>query len=536
MKIRRIATLAAAFGLAALPAAAQRVPAPAERPTLVVLVTVDQLLPGYLTRWPGQLTGGLARLRDRGAFFPRGFQDHAITETAPGHASTLSGRFPRSTGVVQNVAGVNDPQSPLLNGSGMMGASPFRFRGSTLTDWLRLRDPNTRALSISRKDRGAILPLGRAKQAVFWYGYDGTFTTSTYYADTLPTWLQRFNARGHARAMAGRTWDLLLPRSAYPEPDTVAAESRIPYAGVHEPAFPHRLPMDPDSAGRLLTEFPFMDQLTADAALEGVRAMNLGAGPRTDVLAVSFSTTDAVGHRYGPDSRELHDQVLRLDRTLGAFLDSLFVLRDSSRVVLALTSDHGVASLPEVRYPNDAARFFVPTTPVVRWLAAEARRMGVDTTAFTFDDGMVTYDPDAFARAGRDAAALMPDLATRFVAFARTLPAVTYARRVADLPRDTASNPIARRWAHMLPPDLPVVAVVALRPEHIWGRMNYAQHGTPHDYDAQVPILLYGPMIRPGRYDRAVRVVDIAPTLARIVGVRPTEALDGRVLEEALRE
>jgi predicted AlkP superfamily pyrophosphatase or phosphodiesterase len=109
------------------------------------------------------------------------------------------------------------------------------------------------------------------------------------------------------------------------------------------------------------------------------------------------------------------------------------------------------------------------------------------------------------------------------------------ATRVADLPRDSATNPISRRWVHMLPPDLPVGAVVTLRPEHVWGIATYAQHGSPHDYDAQVPVLFYGSMIRPGKYDRFARVVDIAPTLARIVGVKPTEALDGRVLEEAIR-
>jgi arylsulfatase A-like enzyme len=278
-----------------------------------------------------------------------------------------------------------------------------------------------------------------------------------------------------------------------------------------------------------------MDELTAELALAGLRATGLGTGTHTDVLAVSFSTTDAVGHRYGPDSRELHDQVVRLDRTLGAFLDSLYTMRDSSKVVVALTSDHGVARFPQVAHPGDWERFFVSTRPVTRWLAAEARRLGVDSATFVFDDGMVSYDPDAFARAGVDAAAVLPESMTRFVAFARTLPAITYASRAADLPRDTATNVIARRWAHMLPPDLPVGAVVALLPEHVWGILTYAQHGTPHDYDVHVPLIFYGPAIRPGRYDTPARVVDIAPTLAHLLDLRPTEPLDGRVLGEALR-
>src|SRR3982750_4447300 len=124
---------------------------PAERPRLVVFLTVDQFRPDYLDRWAGQLTGGLARLSRQGSFFTNAFQDHGVTETAPGHSVTMAGRFPRSTGILRNTAGVEDPQSPLLT-SRDPGASPFRFRGSTLIDWMRLHDPRSRALSISPKD------------------------------------------------------------------------------------------------------------------------------------------------------------------------------------------------------------------------------------------------------------------------------------------------------------------------------------------------------------------------------------------------
>src|SRR5215218_764931 len=192
-----LAVVLAAFG--AVPAAAQ---APAPTPKLLVFITVDQLRPDYFTRWPGQLTGGLGRLWNGGAVFTNAHQDHAVTETAPGHASVMSGRFPRGTGIVSNDQGVLDPQTRLLGTDGV-GASPFRFRGSVLFDWMRVKDPRTRAISVSRKDRGAILPMGRAHQTVLWYGFNGTFTTSSYYADTLPSWVRRFNARRLPQAQAG---------------------------------------------------------------------------------------------------------------------------------------------------------------------------------------------------------------------------------------------------------------------------------------------------------------------------------------------
>ncbi|HKC39260.1 MAG TPA: alkaline phosphatase family protein, partial [Gemmatimonadales bacterium] len=143
------------------------IPAP-PRPKLVVVITVDQLRPDYFTRWKGQLTGGLGQLMNEGAFFTDGYQDHAVTETAPGHATILSGLWPAHTGIIRNSEGVQDSLAPLLGTTGP-GASPRRFRGTTLVDWLKAADPTSRVLSVSRKDRGAILPVGRAKEQVYWY-------------------------------------------------------------------------------------------------------------------------------------------------------------------------------------------------------------------------------------------------------------------------------------------------------------------------------------------------------------------------------
>src|SRR3712207_2052688 len=265
-------------------ASAQNAPAPRTAdpaPRLVVFFTVDQLLPAYFERYGRQLTGGLARLSRNGAFFTNAYQDHAVTETAPGHASTLSGRFPRSTGIVTNALGVGDSQAPIVGGMRGAGASPYRFRGSVLIDWMRMRDARSRALSVSRKDRGAILPIGRAKQQVFWYASD-RFATSTYYADTLPTWVQRFNARRVPQSYAGRSWTPLLGAGDYAEVDSVQYEGMRPGTDV---VFPHVVPADPALAARVFPNYPWMDELTLNLALEGLQEMNLGRGPAPDLLA-----------------------------------------------------------------------------------------------------------------------------------------------------------------------------------------------------------------------------------------------------------
>lgn len=526
------------IALAGQPAASQARNAP--RPKLLVFITIDAMRPDYLPRFEKQLSGGLARLYQDGAVFTNGFQDHAITETAPGHAATMSGRFPVRTGILMNAAGVNDTTVSLVGVAGR-GASPFRFRGTTLTDWLVAKDARTRVLSVSRKDRAAILPIGKSKQPVFWYAPNGTFTTSTHYSTTLPAWVRGFNARKLPASYAGRAWRLLLPENAYTEPDSIPYES-----GGVDFTFPHRSSKNPVLAARFLPEFPWMDDLTLNFALAGVHALKLGTGPQTDVLAISLSTTDAVGHRYGPDSREMHDQILRVDRALGTFLDSLFKIRNRDDIVIALTGDHGLTPFPEVRgYDPNRGAIRVNVRPVLERLSNSLAAAGVPGNGLTyllgvyrgngflFDSGVLELDRTALARAKINQDSLVRSVQADF----RSVPGVARADRISELAqRDTVNDAPARRWLHIFSKESNAALVVSLAPYNYWLTSSYqAQHGSPNDPDARVPLIFYGTSIKSGRYDEFARVVDMAPTLAAIVGVTPLEKLDGHVLQNAIR-
>lgn len=503
-------------------------------PALVVLITIDQMRPEYLERWHGQLTGGLRRLVDEGAFFRNGFQDHANTETAPGHAATLSGRFPYSTGIQSNSAGVNTSAAPLVGSEGT-GASPFRFKGTTLVDWMTTADERTRVLSISRKDRGAILPIGRGKHPVYWYApASGRFVTSTYYADVLPQWVVEFNAEERVVGRyAGKSWSLLLPEYEYPEPDSTPGEMRS-----QEVFFPHVMPQDAMRANNLIMSFPYMDELTLDFAWRGVRALDLGAGPQADVLAVSLSTLDGVGHRWGPDSREVHDHVLRLDRALGIFLDSLTALRGANRIVLALTSDHGVAPIPETRSTFDdnskAMRVMMDAfDPAMEVLAKRVARAQLPSEAFSFDGDVLTVDRRKLPPNGERA---LPGIADAFAREAKRVRGVMRADVIDRLAKvDTVKDDIARRWLHMYRPGGEALVGVTLTPTSYRGNAGAATHGTPHDYDARVPIIFWGAPFTAGRRPERARVVDIGPTLAEVVGVRPLEKLDGVSLKTIIK-
>jgi arylsulfatase A-like enzyme len=521
-----VASLGLATG-SARRADAQATPA-ARAPSLIVFITVDQMREDYFERFSSQLTGGLGRLYKGGAFFTNAFHDHAITETAPGHSVTMSGRFPAHTNIVMNSVGVPDPKSPLIGGGGP-GASPFRFRGTVLIDWLRAKDSASRALSVSRKDRGAILPLGRAKQSVFWYSTTGRFTTSTYYADTLPAWVNQFNDRKIPQTYAGKAWNLLLPPDAYREPDSIPIEN----FGQNF-VFPHPFPGDPDQTARLFTEFPPMDSLTAQFALAGLQAMDLGRGPHTDIVATSYSTTDAVGHRYGPDSRELHDQILRLDKYLGIFIDSLYKIRDSSTIVFALTADHGTGPYPELRAAREHKRAQrANISPTILDAMARLEVAGADSATLHFEDGIIWIDREKASRAGVKADSVLDALAKAL----RKVDGIGRVDFVKDLAKnDTTKDAVARRWLHMLPPDLPADLVVSLAPYAYYASVTMSTHGTPNDYDAHVPVVFYGPWFTPGKYSQKALVADMAPTLAAVAGVTPTERLDGRVRTEAIKK
>ncbi|MEO7996151.1 MAG: alkaline phosphatase family protein, partial [Gemmatimonadaceae bacterium] len=397
---------------------------------------------------------------------------------------------------------------------------------------MKANDRNTKFLSVSRKDRGAILPIGKSKGDVYWYTPQGNFTTSTYYANSLPKWVTEFNARKLPASYKRWVWNPLLPASSYAEPDSVPQESQ----GVQF-MFPHVIVDDDELAATSLGNFPVMDELTLKFALEGVQQLQLGANTnRTDLLSISLSTTDAIGHRYGPDSKELHDQILQVDKFLGVFLDSLFKMRDSTRIIIALTGDHGMSPFPTVLStvtPNAGAAYIDPY-PVWRKAIVQMKALGIDTTQVDFAEGLfLVGDTTSFERRKIrvDSVARALDIALK------DLKGVYRADQIRDLAQaDTVNDFVARRWLHMFEPGGPVRSVLTLDQYDYYAGIKIATHGSPWDQDAWVPVVFWGAPFAAGKHSERVRVVDMAPTLAQALKVKPLEKLDGVPLTAAFRK
>ena len=539
--MRLKALMSTALAVAGLCSCAAR-PAPeGAAPRLAVVIVVDQLRADALTGAQGPFAGGIARLVREGAVYPHVLHDHAPTVTAAGHATLLSGRYPASTGVVGNewfdrelrreVGAVADADERSLDGG--VGVSPHRMRGSTLGDWLRGRFPAARVASVARKDRVAALMAGRSSRDVVWYSErSGRFTTSTFYRPEPPPWV-RGDLEAAAR-FAGATWDLLRgDAAAYPGADPDDAPWERGPLGFGR-TFPHRLPSDPGALDRLFPATPFADELTLELALAAQSELGLGTDDTPDLLLVGLSACDAIGHTYGPDSLEVHDHLVRVDDMMGRFMNTLERRVGRGRLVVALTSDHGVTEIPEraVAHGRQGGRVAKSALlAAARWAARGA--VGRDDVVLDLVNLQVVLDRPAIRAAGRDSGAVAEAVAAA-VADVPGVERAVAARRLVN--GDDNEDDILRRLRHGFDADRSGDVFVVLQPGDLPEPSGAATHGSPWSADAEVPLVLWGAGVRPGVVEQPVRAVDLAPTLAVLLGVRPSEVLDGEPLAEAIAE
>lgn len=510
----------------------------------MLVLSIDQMRYDYLVRFRPFFEGGLKRLLDQGAVFSEARYRHASTETAPGHSVILSGRSPRYTGIVSNewydplthgdVYAVGDPVQETLGGAARP-ASPANFLGYTLGDALKKAHRDSRVVAVALKDRAAVLMAGRRADAAYWYSPgDGRFVTSTYYMRAAPAWLEAFNARKLPDGYAGRSWTRLLPDVAIYEktagPDAIEGE-----ADRKAIVFPHVLKSTPPSAvyGALPTT-PFADELVLQAALAAMDAHQLGRRGATDLLAVGFSATDYIGHNYGPDSQEIMDQILRLDRVLGTLLAEVDRRLGPGRVIGVLTADHGVMPLVEVLQSKGVAAQRVAPEILVRTVeAALARRFpGAPPLIASYDEPDFYLDLRAIESRHLERSEV-EDVAVRALLATGLVEAVYTHRQLlaSAAPGDDQFEAFRKAFFEPRSPHL----IVRLKPFIYMGdHPGGTGHGTVHDYDRHVPVLFWGEGVRAGTFTAPSGPEDIAPTLGRLLGLDYPPEEGARVLEELL--
>jgi predicted AlkP superfamily pyrophosphatase or phosphodiesterase len=538
----RAPTLAILFLTSILVAA----PSTRPRPKLVVVISVDQFSAELMQTYGPELKGGFARLRKEGVCFTEAYHDHGFTETGPGHSVLLSGRFPANTGIVENhwldrttgkvVYCVEDQAARSLLAPGLASSSNSRFLGDCLGDWLQTQVPGSRVFAVSGKDRAAILMAGRKPSGVYWFTGPAGFTSSTTYGEHLPGWLLEYD-RQLADRIASDSW-LWTKDPATPEGRV--AQWTLGSQTLKNGALPRLIqgagmPLD-KGFDRRFRRSPFLDEVTLEAAEALIRGERIGHGPATDLLALSFSATDYIGHGYGTLGTEMRDQMHRLDRNLGQLLDLLRRKHPGAWVIL--TADHGGIDLPEALAEQGFPMQRLPGEPFLAALQAELRKAfqvdrnlwlaGSESTNLFLDDASVkaaNLDRGEVLRRSQAWLRARPEVADAFTAeeLKATDPAAT------GSPRESSLRVLMRRSFH---PDRSGDILVAVKPFVVYGApsVDYAtSHGTPNAYDRRVPLIFWGPW-KGGQRREPVRIVDLAPTLARELGLR-SGTVDGKALD-----
>ncbi len=511
----------------------------AEQPGLVLLIVVDQLRGDVFERYGERLDGdGLRLLVDNGVHYREAHFRHGITNTAPSHVTIVSGAHPAVHGIVGNnwidpetnrtVYCVEDARHRLLeeptrNGDGV---SPGLVTVETLGDVIvEHGDGVSRAFGVSLKDRGAILLAGRAGKA-FWYSRrSGRFVTSDYYYPRQPRWLDEFNAAEPAEAYRRRPWRLLRDDRDYRFIDQDDQPWERDYKGLGR-VFPHDLAASSDYPAALRFT-PYADELTLAAVAELMEAESIGEGPGPDLLAISLSATDYVGHAFGPDSLEAEDNLFRLDRTISALLALIDKRVGLARTLVILTSDHGIPSAPEylALHGDPVARIDTPAM-VARLNAALRAEFGLD-----YDPVLRFLNPTLFL----DVRRLQADdidigqMARTLVRFALAEPGIQSAFASADLVPGLDAEPPERALARasIQPGRAGQVYLVQSPGWHLHPnpQQHAAMHGSPHRYDTHVPIVIMGPDLDPQVVTRPVGVESLAASVAAYLQMRaPAQA------------
>ena len=513
-----------------------------KKPKLVLAVVIDQFRYDYLLRFRGDYHSGLARLLSEGAVFADARYIHYPTVTAVGHSTFLSGATPSISGIIGNawfdwetynrelkksperegqartqaqVTSVSDESTLLLGGAaGMPGSSPHRLLVSTIGDELKMAGRKSRVIGISMKDRSAILPVGHMADAAYWFDPDSQhFVSSSYYMKQLPPWVARVNSDRPAYKYLGAQWMALDAKPGDKPFCTMTAGTDLRWCGAIE-------------------NTPYGNEIVEEFAEKAIDEEKLGSHEDTDVLAVSFSANDYVGHQLGPDAPEVRDISRRTDLLLGKLLDFINGHVGAGNTLVVLTADHGVVPIPKVN--NDRK---MPGG----WLSASEYSSKISSLLapkfgagewFIFDaDGFLYLNSATVAKNNADRAEVRRLAAEA----ARTLPHVARVFTRDDLLRGNSAADWPGR-AVQLGFYGPRSADLVLLPEpyFIFGTAPGTTHQTPYGYDNHVPLIFFGTGIRPGVRYEPVTINDVAPTLAAILGIETPSGAAGRILAEIL--
>lgn len=516
-------------------------PVPAQ-PKLVVGIVLDQMRFDYVYRYWDKLgSDGFKRMLAQGYECRNTNYNYIPTYTGPGHASIYTGTTPAVHGIISNdwldreagksVYCVQDDNAKGVGSASEEGKrSPKRLLTTTVGSQLHLASNHgSKVFGIALKDRSSILPAGPTANAAYWYdGSSGNFITSNYYMTDLPAWVNDFNNRKLPEQYLSAQWTTLLPIEQYTEslPDNSPYEGQ--WKGEAQPVFPHNVPVLKDQNGKLgmIRSLPAGNSFTRDFAQALIQGENLGKGKFTDFLAVSFSSTDYVGHMYGPQSIEVEDCYLRMDKELAEFLKFIDNWVGKNNALVFLTADHGAVENPQFLIDAGIPGGFFREDKVEDSLKHELKRVYGDTLVWG-----IANDQVYFNYANVNVKGIKHEELQRYVAnFLMRFPGVASTMTATDL----ATNEYSETPKHLVQKGFYFrrsgdVAIV-LNPGWLsdWHRTTGTSHGAPWSYDTHVPLYWWGWKVQHGKTEASINITDIAPTVCMMLNIQSPNGCTGK--------
>ena len=501
------------------------------QPKLVVGIVVDQMRYDYINRyWDDFSEGGFKKLLAQGYNCSNTHYNFIPTYTGPGHASIYTGATPSSHGIIANSwynksldkysYCVSDSTMSTVgaeNASGKM--SPAKLLNTTFGDELRLFSMNrSKVIAVALKDRSAVLPGGHMANGSFWLDSEtGDFVSSSFYGLNLPKWVQYFNNANFCESYLSKQWNLLLKASKYDESLEDNSIYEEVFNGEEAPIFPHDLPTLTALNGKgIIKSTPFGNSLTKDLAVAAIKGEGLGKDDFTDLLAVSFSSTDYVGHQFGADSKETQDTYLRLDRDLADFLDFLEQYIGTENVLVFLTADHGAVRTPS--YLKDRkipAGYFEAEEPVAKLKVYLNSLYGVGNWVKTYGNAQLFLNRELIAEKALRLEVVQQQVADFMLGFKGVQKAVTGR----TLERSEFTSGVLASLQRGYNPKRSGDVLLVLDPAWIEYSHTGTTHGSGYTYDQHVPLIWYGWKVKQGSTNKRIAVTDIAASISNLLGI-----------------
>jgi predicted AlkP superfamily pyrophosphatase or phosphodiesterase len=519
-------------------------------PKLVVGIVIDQMRFDYVYRfWDKLGNDGFKRMLSEGYNCRNTNYNYVPTFTGPGHTSIYTGTTPSVHGIIANdwydreknkyVYCASDENVNAVGSNVEEGKrSPRRMLTTTVGDQLHLATNNeSKVIGIALKDRSAILPAGHTANGAYWYDDStGYFITSTYYRNDLPKWVNDFNSKKLATQYLSKNWELMKDSSQYTE--SIADNNKYEglFAGETAPVFPHKLPeLFPKKNGKfgLIRATPFGNSITEDFAEATIIGENLGKNAKPDFLCVSFSSTDYVGHKYGPASREIEDTYLRLDKELADFFHFLDSWVGKNNVVVFLTADHGVVEVPEyLKDQKIPAGYFDEKTCIDSLQKTLLKKYG-DTLLSSYSNDQVFLNHKKIDAKGLKRKDVEDFIADYFMGFKGVACCMTEAAISGTQYTESPKKQVQNGFNFRRSGDVCVI----LEPGWLsdWGRKTGTSHGSAWNYDTHVPLYWWGWKIKPGSSEVNQNITDIAPTVCLMLNIQFPDGCTGQPITGLLK-